>query len=160
MTTQACPVPFAGDAGQAHAVSEGGQVGEGEQVKQVEQVAGVEEVAGPAGDLDALLAETAVVLAEFGADWCPPCRAMAPALRQLAGEYAGRARVVSVDTERYPAMVDRYGVLGLPTVVVFREGREVTRLLGLRSIGALRQVLEGALAAPTGGARRSGRAGA
>ena len=150
MTTQACPVPFAGDAGQAHAVSEGGQV---EQVEQVEQVAGVEEVAGPAGDLDALLAE-------FGADWCPPCRAMAPALRQLAGEYAGRARVVSVDTERYPAMVDRYGVLGLPTVVVFREGREVTRLLGLRSIGALRHVLEGALAAPTGGARRSGRAGA
>ena len=132
MTTQAGPAPVAGGAaGQAHAV---------------------EEVDGRAGSFDALLAETAVVLAEFGAAWCPPCRAMEPALRQLAGEYAGRARVVSVDTERYPETVARYAVLGLPTIVVFREGRAVNRLLGLRPIGALRQALERALDAPTGGA--------
>jgi thioredoxin 1 len=110
----------------------------------------VEEVAVRAGGFDALLAGTPVVLAEFGAEWCPPCRAMAPALRRLAGEYAGRARVVSVDTERYPAAIDSYAVLGLPTVVVFREGREVTRLLGLRSLGALRQALDLALEAPAG----------
>ena len=138
MTTQTRPLPDAGATGAAETAGAAG----GPQ--------GLEEVRGGAAGFDSLLAATPVVLAEFGADWCPPCHALEPALRRLAAEYAGRARVVSVDTERYPALAGRYGVLGLPTVVVFREGREVSRLLGLRPIGALRQILDGALAGPDG----------
>jgi thioredoxin 1 len=107
----------------------------------------VEPVEGTDGSFDALLAGTPVVLADFGADWCPPCRAMKPALRQVAAEYAGRAGVVSVDTDRNPALAARYQVWGLPTLLVFRDGREVARLLGLRPAGALRQALEQAIGA-------------
>lgn len=70
------------------------------------------------------------VLVDFYADWCGPCKIMAPLLDQLARERAGRVVVVKVDTDRSPAASSRYGIGGIPTLIAFRGGREVAREVG------------------------------
>ena len=85
------------------------------------------------------------VLVDFGAPWCPPCLAMTPVLQTLAAEYAGRVDVVTLNADENPATIGRYGVLGLPTFIVFRGGAEAVRLMGARPAAALRQVLDGVL---------------
>ena len=85
------------------------------------------------------------VLVDFGAPWCPPCLAMAPVLQTLAAEYAGRVDVVTLNADDNPATIGRYGVLSLPTFMLFRDGAEAVRLMGARPAAALRQVLDGVL---------------
>lgn len=85
------------------------------------------------------------VLVDFGAPWCPPCLAMTPVLKTLAAEYDGRVDVVTLNADDNPATIARYGVLGLPTFMVFRDGAEAMRLVGARPAAALRQVLDGVL---------------
>lgn len=73
------------------------------------------------------------VLVDFFADWCPPCKAIAPTIEALAGEYAGRVKVGKVDTEANPETATCYGVRSIPTLVVFERGKEVKRFVGLTS---------------------------
>lgn len=70
------------------------------------------------------------VLVDFYADWCGPCKVMAPVLDQLAREGPGKVLVAKLDTDRNPAMAVRYGIRGIPTLIVFRGGREVAREVG------------------------------
>jgi thioredoxin 1 len=84
---------------------------------------------------------SAPVLVEFGAEWCPPCKAMAPVLADIAVQYADRLRVLTVDADAEPALTARYGVVGLPTLLVFRDGELVGRLVGARGKGRLTQEL-------------------
>ncbi|MBU6530263.1 thioredoxin family protein [Streptomyces sp. NPDC057245] len=73
------------------------------------------------------------VLVEFTADWCPPCRQMAPVLAALAEEEAGRLRVVQLNVDRNPATTNAYRVLSMPTFMVFREGEPVKSMVGARA---------------------------
>lgn len=73
---------------------------------------------------------TAPVVMEFGAQWCGPCRYLAPELERLAWSLAGRAIVATVDTDRLPEAALAHGVNSLPTLVLFREGREQSRVVG------------------------------
>jgi thioredoxin 1 len=85
------------------------------------------------GNFDAELVEQASevpLLVEFGAAWCPPCRAMRPVLERLAETHAGRLRVAEIDIDRSPIVTRRLGVRGAPTMVVFRDGRPIARHLG------------------------------
>jgi len=70
------------------------------------------------------------VLVEFGAPWCPPCRAIEPHVEALAQAYAGRVRVRSVDTDANTVMSARFGIRGLPTVILFKDGRPVDSVVG------------------------------
>ncbi|TDC13025.1 thioredoxin [Streptomyces sp. 8K308] len=72
------------------------------------------------------------VLVDFTADWCPPCRMIAPVLDELAREEAHRMRVVSLDVDHNPATASAYGVLSAPTLMLFRAGEPVRSLVGAR----------------------------
>ncbi|MEK7354953.1 MAG: thioredoxin [Bdellovibrionota bacterium] len=70
------------------------------------------------------------VLVDFWAEWCGPCKALAPKLEEIAGELAGKAKIVKVDVDANPDSAAKYGVRGIPTLVLFKDGKEVGRLVG------------------------------
>lgn len=70
------------------------------------------------------------VVVDFWAPWCGPCRAVAPALEQLASDRAGTIRVVKVNSDQEPALSSRLGVQGIPTLLLFSHGKEVSRQVG------------------------------
>ncbi|MER6168692.1 thioredoxin [Streptomyces violaceorubidus] len=72
------------------------------------------------------------VLVEFTADWCPPCRQMAPVLAALAEEEGDRLRVVQLNVDQNPATTNAYKVLSMPTFMVFRGGEPVKSMVGSR----------------------------
>src|SRR5262245_58732119 len=86
-----------------------------------------------AGFEDAILQTDKPVLVDFWAPWCGPCRAMRPAVDAVAKQFSGQATVVKVNVDDNPAVSSRYNVRGIPTLVLFREGKESSRLVGLQS---------------------------
>ncbi|MGW5932453.1 thioredoxin [Streptomyces anulatus] len=92
------------------------------------------------------------VLVQFTADWCGPCRQLAPVLGEIAREEADRIRIVQLDVDRETAISVRYGVLATPTLMVFRAGEPVRSIVGARPKRRLLQELEDVLAPvdPTG----------
>lgn len=82
------------------------------------------------------------VMVDFYADWCGPCRMMAPAYAELARKFAGQALVVKLDTQHNPQTASQFGIRGIPTVIVFNGGREVKRQVGALPLQGLEQVLQ------------------
>jgi thioredoxin 1 len=85
------------------------------------------------------------VVVDFGAPWCPPCRAVEPILEDLATEFAGRLTIVSVNTDDAPELAQAFGIMGLPTMVVFKQGKEVQRVRGAAPKHRLKDAFESAL---------------
>jgi thioredoxin 2 len=81
------------------------------------------------------------VLVDFYADWCGPCKMMAPAVEQLAREYLGKALVTKLDTDASPQTAGRFQIRGIPTSIVFRQGKEAKRQTGAVPIAALKGLL-------------------
>lgn len=71
-----------------------------------------------------------LVLVDFGATWCGPCKALEPVLDELASEYAGKVRIVRCDIEEAPQTAQKYGVLSVPTVLFLKNGKEIDRFVG------------------------------
>ena len=71
------------------------------------------------------------VLVDFFADWCGPCKILAPTMDEIARANQGRLLVVKVDTDRAQEVAERYGIRGVPTVILFRDGEEVERSSGI-----------------------------
>lgn len=93
--------------------------------------------------LDAELAPgSGVVALKFTAAWCAPCRIMAPVVEAVAQEYAPRLRVLEIDADANPRTMTRYGVRGLPTMLLFRDGDLVERIVGAVGKGAVVEKVE------------------
>ncbi|MGY5032113.1 thioredoxin [Streptomyces sp. 900116325] len=85
------------------------------------------------------------VLVEFTADWCGPCRQLAPVLSAIAAEETGRIKIVQIDVDANPDITSRYAVLSMPTLMVFRSGEPVKSMVGARPKRRLLQELEDVL---------------
>jgi thioredoxin 2 len=102
-----------------------------------------------AGDDDfAEVAEAAriPVVVDFWASWCGPCRMVSPALQQVAAELAGRVKLVKVNVDEAPKLSERFGVQAIPTLVVLKRGRVVSRQAGAVLAPALHEWVSNALA--------------
>lgn len=83
---------------------------------------------------------------DFWAEWCGPCHAIAPSVAQLATEYEGRAVVAKLNADDHPEILMRFGIMGIPTLIFFKNGAEVDRQVGMTSYNNLKTKLERALA--------------
>jgi thioredoxin 2 len=94
-------------------------------------------------ELDRVLGDAEVpVLMDVYADWCGPCKTMAPVLDELARDRTGQLLVTKLDSDRNPSAASRFGVRGIPTLIVFRNGREVARETGALGRAQLDRLVE------------------
>ncbi len=84
------------------------------------------------------------VLVDFWAPWCGPCKALGPVIDQLAAESGDKALITKLDIDDAPEAAAAHAVRSIPTLIVFRHGKEAARLVGLQSAGALRSAISAA----------------
>lgn len=73
------------------------------------------------------------VLVDFWAEWCGPCKSLAPKLEEIAGEMSGKVKIVKLDIDNNREMTEKFGVRGIPTMILFKGGHQVNHLVGNRS---------------------------
>ena len=82
------------------------------------------------------------VLVKFGAEWCPPCRMMKPTIESLAERYAGAVQVFDMNVDENPQTMQRYGIKGIPAMILFRDGKEEERIVGAASKETVARLLD------------------
>jgi thioredoxin 1 len=85
------------------------------------------------------------VLVDFSATWCQPCRAIAPLVNQLAGEYEGRVKVTTIDIDESPATAQKFQIRGVPTLLMFKGGKMVGQQVGAVPKARIAALMDGAL---------------
>jgi thioredoxin 1 len=85
------------------------------------------------------------VLIDFWAPWCGPCRMVAPLVDELAGEYAGSVSFGKVNVDEDPRIASRYGIMGIPTLILFKDGKPFSNIVGFKPKAELKRSLDAAL---------------
>lgn len=89
------------------------------------------------------------VLVDFWAAWCAPCRMLAPTVEAVAEKYAGNARVMKLNVDDNPSVSQRFGIKGIPTLILFKNGREEERVVGATSESAISRMIDKHIGAAT-----------
>ena len=93
------------------------------------------------------------VLVDLWAVWCAPCRMLAPTVDAVAEKYAGTARVVKLNVDDNPTVSQKYGIKGIPTLILFKGGKEEERIVGATSKEAISRMIEKHVSATSGAAK-------
>ena len=99
------------------------------------------------GDEFADVIQNGVALVDFWAEWCVPCHAIAPAIAELARNYGDQATIAKLNVDDYPQVASQLGIMGIPTVIIFKDGKEFKRFVGVQTYNRLASALEQALLA-------------
>ena len=81
------------------------------------------------------------VLVDFWATWCGPCRMLAPVIEEIANEYAGKVKVGKIDVDQQPELAMQFGVMSIPTLILFKEGKPVASSVGFRPLKELEAMI-------------------
>jgi len=82
------------------------------------------------------------VLVDFWAEWCAPCRRLAPIVEELANEYTGKVKFCKVNVEEEGELAQRFGIRSIPTIIIFKDGEPVNQLIGLQPKAEISKVLD------------------
>ncbi|OLB02683.1 MAG: thioredoxin [Nitrospirae bacterium 13_1_20CM_2_62_14] len=90
-----------------------------------------------------------LVMVDFWAVWCGPCQMVAPVVEELANEYAGKLQVMKLNTDENPEIAGRYQVMSIPTIMFFKDGKPVEKLIGARPKRQFKDLIDSLLAQGT-----------
>lgn len=89
--------------------------------------------------------KTGVTLVDFHANWCGPCRTLAPVLEQVAKDVQGKAVIAKIDIDNEQSTAAEFKITSVPTMILFKNGKEVGRLIGLRTVDAVKDFIQSAM---------------
>lgn len=94
------------------------------------------------GFAEQVLKSEQVTLVDFWAEWCAPCKTIAPTVEELAKEYQGKAQIGKLNVDENPKTATQYGIRGIPTLLLFKDGKVIQQIVGIKSKAEIQKVID------------------